>query len=56
MLENKCKVQCKEEPGICHGDWACCDYTTLIGAALCIAPGDLLDGACPYGGELLEAN
>lgn len=56
MLENKCKVQCKDEPGVCHGDFACCDYTSLIGAALCISPGDLEDGACPFGGELLEEN
>jgi hypothetical protein len=56
MLEDKCKVECKDNPGVCHGDFACCDYTDLIGAALCISPTDLEEGACPFGGELLEAN
>lgn len=56
MLENKCKVQCKDEPGVCHGDWACCDYSNLIGAALCVSSSDLEDGRCPFGGDLVEAN
>lgn len=56
MLENKCKVTCKDDPGVCHGDFACCDYSSLIGAALCISPRDLEEGACPFGGVLLEAN
>ena len=55
-LEKKCKVECKNDPGVCHGDWVCCDYTALIGAALCLSPADLSDGACPYDGELLEAD
>lgn len=56
MLQNKCKVDCKDEPGICHGDFVCCDYTSLVGAALCVSPVDLDNGACPFGGELLEAD
>ena len=55
MIENKCKVRCGDDPGVCHGDWACCDYSALIGAALCVSSSDLADGACPFGGELLEA-
>ena len=55
MIENKCKVECLDDPGTCHGDWVCCDYSALIGAALCVSSSDLEGGSCPFGGVLVEA-
>jgi hypothetical protein len=45
--------ECKDAPEICHGDWVCCDLA-IISTSLCIPPGELVDGACPVGGTLIE--
>ena len=43
---------CKEDPGQCHGDWACCDIA-LLGNSICVPPTELTAGACPAGGTLI---
>ena len=45
--------ECKDAPERCHGDWVCCDIG-LIATSLCVPPSELVDGACPAGGTLIE--
>ncbi len=53
VAEHMCLLEgCATDPGICHGDWVCCDIG-LISASLCIPPDELTDGACPVGGTLV---
>lgn len=55
LQENICMRECLDDPGVCHGDWVCCDFSNLVGTGLCVPPDQLEDGACPLGGELVEA-
>jgi len=53
LSERLClRAGCADDPGICHGDWVCCDIS-LIGASLCIPPNELENGKCPVGGTLV---
>lgn len=49
------KDGCKAEPGICPGDWACCDIA-LLGNSLCLPRSELEAGQCPAGGHLIGGN
>jgi hypothetical protein len=54
LQEKVCLVECAADPGLCLGDYACCDYGSLGATAVCVPPGELVDGACPAGGVLKE--
>jgi hypothetical protein len=46
------KSDCKADPSVCPGDWACCDIA-LLGNSLCLPPAELSAGECPAGGHLI---
>jgi hypothetical protein len=54
LQQDQCLQSCLDEPGVCQGDWACCDFSMFIGTALCVPPDQLTDGACPLGGMPLS--
>ena len=45
--------ECKDAPESCHGDWVCCDLA-ILGTSLCVPPSELVEGACPAAGTLIE--
>lgn len=54
LQEKVCMLECGDDPSVCPSDWVCCDFSGLVGAALCLPPGDLDDGSCPFGVDALE--
>jgi hypothetical protein len=45
---------CKDDPDVCYGDFVCCDIA-ILGASICIPPGELEGGMCPAGGTLVQS-
>lgn len=50
LMSHMCLVEdCAADPGKCGSGWSCCDFSTLLGAALCVPSTSLANGLC-YGG------
>lgn len=53
---HSCILQgCAVGQGACPNEWACCDYSALLGApfSTCAPPSALSEGACPSGGTMV---
>ena len=46
-------ANCLDRAENCHGDWVCCDFSDIIGTAICVPPNEIVNGSCPLGGSII---